>query len=358
VSGKGKFEFGAEDFGEDPEIEIESGVPKKERLGPMAAAARDGGAASRAMRAGGRVSEIEVLELAGEMKALRAAKLDMRLIPLDEIDETHLRRDRQTIQDEALEELKHSISENGLGSPIRVDLLEDGRYGLNQGRRRLLAFKQLLVESGEERFARIPALVDRETERTSAYRRMVDENLIREDVSYAEMAMLAMAFAEESGRTAEDAVAELFASTVKAKRYHIACFVQVLAAVGDLLRFANALPRKTGVDLAAKLKGEDGNVVVAALRNALLDAAPGSAEEERAILEKMAAPQVRRTASPPRTRPARFHVMVGNVEKRRVDVTIGDRRLVITGLEASEIDAESVRAFVIGAANRKSSGGA
>lgn len=340
---KGRFQIDRSGLDDEDQEESVAGGELRRRLGPMATAIRETQEAASSNQGLAADADLAALELAVQMKKLREAQLDLRLIPLEEIDEHHLKRDRGEVEVEALGELKASIAEHGLSQPIRVDRLDNGLFGLNQGRRRLHAFRGLLAETGDARYARIPALVDTQGARVSAYRRMVDENLIRENVSYAEMAMLAIAYAEEAAITPEDAITQLYASSVKAKRYHISCFVQVLRAIGDRLRFASALSRNVGVELAGKLQNP---AAVQALREALLERAPETAEEERRLLESVGKEGQRRGNAAPRKAPARFHVSVGADEKRRVDVSIADGRLVIAGFKAEEVDIDAVKAFV------------
>lgn len=347
MTGKKRFDFTVSEFAAKPAAtgtEMESA--QRKRLGPMATAIRDSGEASQQFRAGLQVGEIETLELAVQMKQLRRARLDLRLIPLEAIDESHLTRDRMDIDSAALEELKASIRANGLGSPIRVDQLDGARYGLNQGRRRLIAFRELHRETGDEAFSRIPALVDAAGERDDAYRRMVDENLIRADISYAEMAMLAAAYSEESGRSIEEAITTLYASASDSKRSHIAAFARLLAVLGDVIRFPTALPRNLGVALAAKIRDRE---AAEAARAALLAQAAATAEDERSLLESIVAStktSLRERRADPAPKATRFRMMVGPGRKRRVDVAIAQKRLVISGFTETEVDVEALRAFI------------
>jgi ParB family chromosome partitioning protein len=349
MSAKSRFGFGGTGLGDGDAGEDATASPneaKKRRLGPMAAAVRDAGDANRAAGGNTRLDELETLELAVQARSLREAALDLRVLPLGEIDEAYLQRDRQSVDRDGLEELKASIREKGLGAPIRVDLLADGRYGLNQGRRRLLAFRELHEETGEDRFAAIPAFVDREQERESAYRRMVDENLIREDVSLAELAALAISYGSESGVSSEDAVQRLFASANRNRRWTIGEFVKVLDALGERLKHPQAINRDLGRSLARRIAETGGIAAIAAA----LDAAPERGrDQELAILEAACAQQrgpsrgrVERNA-PPR----KLRVFASGQKGRRVDVSISEKRIVISGKDLSRIPDEAVRAAVL-----------
>lgn len=342
MSMKGRFGFRSTNFEYDQEQDKAAAqeVPKG-RPGPMAAAARDAGEANRASGGNMRLDQLETLELAVEMKTLRAADLDLRLVDPEEIDEGHLTRDRRDIDRQALEELKQSIKAKGLGSPIRLDLLPDGRFGLNQGRRRLLAFRELYAETGEDRFARIPALVDRESERESAYRRMVDENLIREDVSFAELAMLAIAYGEEAGLSRKEAVERLFQSADRNKQWTIAGFVRIMEMLGDSLKHPRSLSRDFGRDLVRKLEA-DGFVEQA---KRALEAVPerDSDQELRILLDCMRekARSAGRTAAP-----RKFRIVTSAPNKRRFDVSVSDKKIVISGQSLGGAAEQAIREFV------------
>ena len=89
----------------------------------------------------------------------------------------------------------------GLSNPIRLEARADGRFELVQGYRRLSAYRELLDETGDaDRYGTIPAAVSQPGEDLEAlYRQMVDENLVRKDISFAEMAMLALDYARDPG---------------------------------------------------------------------------------------------------------------------------------------------------------------
>ena len=63
-----------------------------------------------------------------------------------------------------------------------------------------------MPKPGEDRFAAIPAgLLPRGESLDSLYRRMVDENLVRRDISFAEMGMLVLNYMEDHPNEADDA---------------------------------------------------------------------------------------------------------------------------------------------------------
>ncbi|MEE4539326.1 MAG: ParB N-terminal domain-containing protein [Erythrobacter sp.] len=345
MSRKRRFEFSDAKFEEEANAS-DSPSSVRSRLGPMAAAVRDSGAARRAEDAGHRLSEIQTLELAAEAKRLRDADLDLRMVEIEAIRTDYLTRDRTEVSAEALEELKQSIRANGLQLPIRVDELDDGGLGLVQGLRRLMAFRGLYEELGDEQFARIPAMVDRPRKREAAYRTMVDENLIRENVSFAELAALATSYAEEAGVSALEAIDALFASADRNKRWSIGVFVRILASLGDVLQHPSAISRNLGRAVGKRLEAEGGSEF---FRKALAEGGSRSAEEEVSLLDKLArAGTDPRPAARPRE-PKLRRLRVALQDDGRVDyqVSISASRLVIQGPGLMGLSDDEVREAVV-----------
>ncbi len=232
-----------------------------ERRGPMAAAITENAEALRDRAEAERAIREENDRLAHEHVRLKRAGLITDLVPVEAIRAEKLTRDRGTGPDPELDELKASILAIGLSNPIRVEATEDG-YELVQGFRRLRAFRELFEETGDDRFARIPAgLVAHGEALEGLYRRMVDENLVRRDISFAEMAILAMRYAEDPGTDARDvagAVDVLFASAGRQKRSYIRHFATLIEQVGDVLHYPEAISRNLGLDLVRRLSSDLG----------------------------------------------------------------------------------------------------
>lgn len=226
---------------------LQNEVP--ERRGPMASAISESAAAT-AERAGAEAAiRAENDALAHEHVRLKKLGLITDLIETALVKTSKMTRDRSAAPDPELQELKESIHAIGLSNPIRVEQTDDG-YELIQGFRRLSAFQALAEETGDRRYTRIPAaMVPRGEPVADLYRKMVDENLVRKDISFGEMAALALSYAREAGISSEDAVKTLYASALKQKRRYILQFTQVLAALGDSLRFPEAMPRALGLEL-------------------------------------------------------------------------------------------------------------
>lgn len=281
------------DLPEDDETPAEApapAAPKRRRAvaaarpGPMASAVRENAEAQRERRALEEEIRAENDALAHEHVRLKSEGLVLERIPLDAVDAARLTRDRAPGEDPELPELIASIRELGLSNPIRVERHGD-RFELVQGWRRLQAFKALLAETGDAAFATIPAAMAGEQDLETAYRRMVDENMVRKDISFAEMAELARAYAADPGVSCADvdkAVAALFKSAGYQKRSYIRAFAQLLEMLGGRLQHAPAIPRNLGLAVRQRVEAEPGGL--AELIRAL-DAHPDrDASEELAIL--------------------------------------------------------------------------
>ncbi len=72
------------------------------------------------------------------------------------------------------------------------------------------------------------------------YRKMVDENLIRKDLSFGEMARFALSYARDEGIDATEAVPSLHASALKQKRTYIRQFACVPEALEGAVLYPEA----------------------------------------------------------------------------------------------------------------------
>lgn len=312
-----------------PEDEVAPPAPPTDgaalRRGPMAAAVRENAEALRERREIEERIRAENDALAHEHVRLKRAGLILEMVPTHLVDAEKLLRDRAPGPDEALAELKASILAIGLSNPIRVEMKPGGRFELIQGWRRLRAFIELEGEFQDGRFTHIPAGHVASGDALSvSYRRMVDENLVRKDVSFAEMARLAQAYAADPATACGDldkAVATLFRSAGYQKRSYIRAFAELLDRIGDALKHPEALGRNLGLDLRRRL---DLDAAAAAQVRALLLAAPQrTAEEEVAILRGFVeAPAAARRRLMEMSRPSRTAL--------RVDSVFGEMRCTAT----------------------------
>ena len=265
-------------------------VDEPPRRGPMAAAISENADALTERQAAESAIRAENDRLAHEYVSLKRDGAIVARIPLGDVAMTKLTRDRGTGQDPDFEELKTSIRDLGLSNPIQVEDTGDG-YELIQGFRRLNAHKSLLTETGDDRFATIPAvLVAKGEALEKLYRRMVDENLIRRDISFAEMGQLAASYASQMGLEVGDAIATLYASAGRQKRSYIAHFATLMNLVGSKLCYPEAIPRSLGLRLS---KAFVETPRVRQQLDAVLNAhQPETAEAELALLNQVLMPPV------------------------------------------------------------------
>ncbi len=227
--------------------------------------------------------------LAHEHVRLKKLGLITDLIQTAYVRTDKLTRDRSANVDPELAELKQSIQSVGLSNPIRVEQTDTG-YELIQGYRRLAAFRELAEETGDPRYTRIPAaLVPRGEPLEALYRKMVDENLVRKDLSFGEMAKLALSYAQDTGRDVGDAVSVLYASALKQKRTYIRQFARVLSDLDGALSHPEAMPRALGLDLYKLFDADPTNAHT--VKDALSTMFNRSAEEELTVLRAALSPK-------------------------------------------------------------------
>ena len=218
-----------------------------------------------------------------DAQALRDAKRDGLLVqelPLGSVDVTKIMRDRSVVNQAELDELVRSIAANGQRLPIEVYQSGDS-FALISGYRRLLAF-QHLAASAPDKFAKIKAFVRAPKNAADAFAAMVEENEIRADLSHFERGRIAVIAAEQGAfENAEAAVAHLFVHASKAKRSKIRSFAELFECLGDLLAFPEDLTERRGLRLAGAIR----QGAEQALRDALGNGAPQTADEEWALLD-------------------------------------------------------------------------
>ncbi|WP_281827058.1 ParB/RepB/Spo0J family partition protein [Jannaschia rubra] len=245
---------------DDLPAEYETKAMFPRRRGPMAAAIGETGDALRHRKQVEADIRAENDALAHEFVRLKREGLMVDRVPVEEVNVHRLVRDRSTRGDPDLDDLKTSLLAIGLSNPIRVAPRPGGGHDLIEGFRRLAAYKALLEETGDPRWARIPAalLTDGEGE-GALYRRMVDENLVRKDISFAEMAALAIAYADDhvdGCADVDEAVNRLYASTSAQKRSYVRRFALLLRRMGKAIEHPEALPRALGLKLADLIEGD------------------------------------------------------------------------------------------------------
>lgn len=236
--------------------------------------------------AGSAAATAALSEVSAELHAARREGRLVQSLPLEAVKEGHLVRDRLvgSIAEDDMQSLMASLRARGQQSPIEVTEIEPGRFGLISGFRRLTALRRLYAEAGEERFAKVHALVRSPDTAEAAYVAMVEENELRVGLSYFERAHIVTRAVEEGVCSSEkQALNSLFGSASRAKRSKIKSFLSVVKALGPNLKFPNAIGERLGLELAARLKEESFSNRLQAL---LRQNNPDSAEAEISLLQQ------------------------------------------------------------------------
>lgn len=277
-------------FGISPaDLPTESPLRRSREPGPMGVAVRESAASVQ------EASESLVerrRQNAADAKEFHTAREEGRVLvslPLDQIATDALPRDRLGLEalatGDEMDELKASLRDRGQREPVEVFLSEGGQYQLKAGWRRLTALRQLFAETSDSRFGVILARVTvAGADRAELYVDMVEENVIRQDLSFAEMAEIARQLARDPQAGIEgtdEAVSRLFRSLHRVKRAYIRLFVALLEGLGESLRYPNGVSRDLGVEVARRIQSA-GETEMAELRDQL--ARVSSAEEQSAVL--------------------------------------------------------------------------
>ncbi|MEL6522358.1 MAG: ParB N-terminal domain-containing protein [Pseudomonadota bacterium] len=270
---------------------------------------------------------------AEDAKAFRAAQSEGRVLvqlPVGNIATDDLPRDRLELeavaQSDEMEELKASIRERGQKEPVEVYLGSDGRYQLKKGWRRYMALTQLHSETGDEAFAFVTARIELgQGDRITRYIDMVEENVVREDLTFAEMAQVAIAAAEDESideRDPAELVNRLYGALHKTKRSYIRSFVTLLQVLGEDLAWPKSVARNLGVDVSRALKDPG---LVADLRGRLKGCASPD-DQARVFTEFLAARRAEHVGEPKKAEPKqKFEFFVDDT---KVTARMGECRLV------------------------------
>lgn len=256
-------------------------------IAPIAQVAADSASQSQTEGADARAARAKLEADAARLHSAQQQGLLMVELPVDQIDEGAMIRDRMTMNEEDMQELRQSIATHGLRLPIEVfELEKPGRagqgYGLLSGYRRLLATRALLEMTEADKYRVIRAVIRPREDSGGAFVSMIEENEVREELSQFERGRIAVIAADQGAfANTEEAVAKLFATGSKAKRSKIRSFALIFEELGDMLRFPEGLTERRGLQLASALR----RGAETQLRNALSRVASADAEEEWAAIE-------------------------------------------------------------------------
>ena len=288
--------------------EFEQRFRRETKVAPIGALAADSAAAAELRDPDERAEGERYRAESKAFSEARAKGLVLLEVPLGEIDETVLVRDRAVMDEGELLELRDSISRNGLRLPIEVFELNESqgerRFGLLSGYRRLLAVRQLHEMTKLDIYATIKAVIRDPAKMGGPFAAMVEENEVRAGLSHFERGRIAVIAAGQGVyANVEAAVDALFAAASKAKRSKVRSFALIFEDLGDLLNFPEAMTEKQGLRLAGALRagGEP------ELRDALAPVrAESFADEWRAMepaliaIEERTAPDAGRGGRPKR----------------------------------------------------------
>ena len=202
-------------------------------------------------------------------------------IPLAEIHDGALTRDRSGLGAEVLTELKTSIAASGLRQPVELFALSDlqisssdkpHRYGLLSGFRRVMAFRDLHELTGQERYKAIPAFLRTPGSMAEALSAMVEENEIRESVSPWERGRIAwLAHRQDVFPTIEEAVAKLYPAANAVKRTRLRALAHLAEAFDTFFTAPEQFSLRQCLRLSAALNAGFGEVIRTALEESSLD---------------------------------------------------------------------------------------
>ena len=280
----------------NPDFLEPAGVEAKSlfaRPAPIADVARDASSAAA------------LEEMAETLATAREEGRMVLVLPLGEVETGYLVRDRIAVDSGEMQVLKDSLRARGQQTPVEVADLGQGadgapRYGLISGWRRCRALSELHAETGEERFARVLALLRRPAEASDAYLAMVEENEVRVGLSYYERARV-VARAVEQGvfETKRDALRALFHAASRAKRSKIGSFLAVVEALDGALSFPEMIGERQGLALARMMDDDPG--FGAKLRSWLEATGAGAPEMEQELISEALASASAETARARRT---------------------------------------------------------
>lgn len=207
------------------------------------------------------------------------------LIPLDEIDDIALVRDRTVLDPGDMTELKNSIAAHGLRLPIEVFRIDgDKPFGLISGYRRIYAIRELYALTGDPKYQSIKAIIRDPDALGGTITAMVEENEIRAALSHYERGRIAVIAVQQGVYPSSDAaINQLFQSGSKAKRSKIRSFAMIFEELGDMLEFPENLREKDGLRIATALRAG----AETRFREVLAQVQAGTAKEEWALLEQV-----------------------------------------------------------------------
>lgn len=258
-------------------------------LAPLSGAALEAKAMPIAQVSGQSAEAAAVQELTQGIQSARDSGRMVVDVPLADLAQGYLLRDRIVLDRDEIEALKVSIARHGQRIPAEITPLnasaEDGaapyRFGLISGWRRLQALSELYDETNEPRFSTLRALIRPPEDAADSYVAMIEENEIRVGLSYYERARIVSEVVRRGVFTdPSEALRMLFSAASRSKRSKIGSFIEIHDALGDVLSFPADIPERLGLALVVRLRADG----PASIRDRLSSARPSSATAELALL--------------------------------------------------------------------------
>jgi len=264
------------------------------------------------------------------------------LIPLDQIDQAALTRDRSVLDQAALDELAASIRQSGLRLPVELFDLDPPRpplrFGLISGYRRLHVFRELSAELGDDRFSAIPAIIRPRGSLAQAMAEMIEENTIRAELSAWEQGRIALiARNQDLFPSIEEAVEGLYPRAGRNKRSRLRALARLVERLEGHLTEPERLSLRQCLRLAAAIERGYGEVIYTALTESRMKDADSQWHLIRPILAEAEDPGAK---APPLQNPGRRPRRPRLVSRPRHSLTIRRERtsdgycLHFTGREA------------------------
>ena len=139
----------------EEQFRSETSLPSLGRgIAPIAQVAAESAAVASPESAAARAARAKAEADAARLQEAETRGLLIAELPIDQIDEAAMIRDRMVMTEEDMQELRLSIAAHGLRLPIEVFETGDGtppRYGLLSGYRRLHAVRALHALTGDDR---------------------------------------------------------------------------------------------------------------------------------------------------------------------------------------------------------------
>jgi len=270
----------------------------------------------------------------------------IQTLPLDQIDDSALPRDRTALDAPALRELQLSILTHGLRTPLEVYAKSDPSgtppYGLISGLRRLTALRKLGQTEAQ-------AILRKPQDGAEALALMVSENEIRADLTPWERGRIAVTALEaEVFDTLDAAINTLYAPLDRNRRARLRAVAEVVMDLGDdAFADPRALKQYQLSRLAFALRQGFGDLILATLAEAP-NAAPDAQWKRLVPVLAEAEAEAKSPDTGPKYRPGRPRRMVHPRRALRIrrERTAEGWALRFTGPEATGPLMEDIMDYV------------